>query len=80
MASAKFKQAINHPNRKASKQKEPIDWVNESSDQRLGMERRKFSYTIHIPERRSGHNNLKSNNFFQNAKQAKPDPHNTSSE
>ena len=54
MASAKIKSAQTHPARNTLKQGESAKLLGKNEDLRLGMERRKFSYTIHIPERRSG--------------------------
>lgn len=34
--------------------REKIEYVSESGDTRSGIERRRFSYDAHIPERRSG--------------------------
>lgn len=44
---------------KAFESRESREFRSEREDLRLGMERRKFSYTIHIPERRSDQNQLK---------------------
>ena len=44
---------------RAFEDRESREFRSESEDLRLGMERRKFSYTIHIPERRSDQNQLK---------------------
>ena len=53
MASAKTKNTTKHSIQKVCENREPSEFRSEIEDLRLGMERRKFSYTIHIPERRS---------------------------
>ncbi len=60
MASAKTKNTTKRPIQKACENRKSSESVSEIEDLRLGMERRKFSYTIHIPERRSGQNHVKS--------------------
>jgi hypothetical protein len=65
MASAETKNAIKQPNQKAFENRKSGELLSEIEDLRLGMERRKFSYTIHIPERRSGQNSVKPNNHFK---------------
>jgi hypothetical protein len=65
MASAKTKNDIKQPNQKAFENRKSSELLSEIEDMRLGMERRKFSYTIHIPERRSGQNSVKLNNHFK---------------
>ena len=59
MSSAKTKNAIKQPIQKAFENRKSGELLSEIEDMRLGMERRKFSYTIHIPERRSGQNQVK---------------------
>jgi len=52
MASVKAENSPRRSNQESFK-RESIEFGSENKDLRLGMERRKFSYTIHIPERRS---------------------------
>ena len=59
MALAKMKNNTRHSTQKAFENRESREFRCESEDLWLGMERRKFSYTIHIPERRSDQNQLK---------------------
>jgi hypothetical protein len=59
MASAKTKNSTRHSTQKASENRESSELRSEIEDLRIGMERRKFSYTIHIPERRSDQNRAK---------------------
>ena len=56
MASAKTKNDTILPIFKIVKNRTSKDFQGEDQDLWLGMERRKFSYTIHIPERRSNQN------------------------
>jgi hypothetical protein len=65
MASSETKNAIKQPIQKAFENRKSGELLSEIEDLRLGMERRKFSYTIHIPERRSGQNSVKLNNHFK---------------
>ena len=74
MASAKMKNAKMHSIQKTGKLGVSREFLSENDDLRLGMERRKFSYTIHVPERRSGQNRIKSSKAFTNKKPIKPDP------
>jgi hypothetical protein len=67
MASAKTKNAIKQPIQKAFENRKSGELLSEIEDMRLGMERRKFSYTIHIPERRSGQNQVKFKYPFKNS-------------
>jgi hypothetical protein len=60
MTSAKTKSPAKHPIQKACENRKSSEFLSEIEDLRLGMERRKFSYTIHIPERRSDQNRVKS--------------------
>jgi hypothetical protein len=60
MASSKTKNTTKHPIQKAFENRKSSEFLSEIEDLRLGMERRKFSYTIHIPERRSDQNQVKS--------------------
>jgi len=66
MASAKTKNAIKQPIQKAFENRKSSEFLSEIEDLRLGMERRKFSYTIHIPERRSGQARVNSRQSFLN--------------
>jgi hypothetical protein len=59
MASAKTKISKRHSTQKGSEEKASSDQLSEIEDLWIGMERRKFSYTIHIPERRSDQNQAK---------------------
>ena len=59
MAPAKAKDDTRHPTQKVSENGASREFRNGSDDLRLGMERRKFSYTICIPERRSNQNQNK---------------------
>ncbi len=56
MASGKSKNKSKHSTNKVFEDRESNEFRSEIEDLRLGMERRKFSYTIHIPERRSDQN------------------------
>ena len=60
MSSRKDSMIKNPTNVKAHKAKETDRDSIEIEDLRLGMERRKFSYTIHIPERKLDQNHCKS--------------------
>lgn len=53
MTSAKTKNDTKLPPLKVVENRASKDFQSESKDLWLGMERRRFSYTIHIPERRS---------------------------
>ena len=53
MAPAKMKNDSTPLTLKVVKNTASRDFHDEGKDLWLGMERRKFSYTIHIPERRS---------------------------
>ena len=53
MASAKTKNGTRLPTLNVVKTGASKDFHGEGKDLWLGNERRKFSYTIHIPERRS---------------------------
>jgi len=55
MTSVKPENSPRRSNQESFK-RESIEFQGEIEDLRLGMERRKFSYTIHIPERRSCQN------------------------
>ena len=59
MTSAKRKNSTRHTTQKAFENKETSELRSEIEDLRLGIERRKFSYTIHIPERRFDKNRAK---------------------
>ena len=59
MTTAKKKNSTRHTTQKAFENKETSELRSEIEDLRLGIERRKFSYTIHIPERRSDQNRAK---------------------
>jgi len=65
MTSAKTKSGTKRPIQKADENRKSSEFLREIEDLRLGMERRKFSYTCHIPERRSGQNSVKLNNDFK---------------
>jgi hypothetical protein len=65
MASDKTKNDIKQPIQKAFENRKSSELLSKIGDMRLGMERRKFSYTLHIPERRSGQNSVKLNNHFK---------------
>ena len=62
MASSETKNYTKRPIQKAFENWKSIELLSETEDLRMGMERRKFSYTLHIPERRSGQNSVKLNN------------------
>ncbi len=74
MASAKKKNVATHPVRKTGKPRGSSKFFSENDDLRLGMDRRKFSYTVHVPERRSSQNRIKSSKTFKDAKPIKSDP------
>ena len=59
MTSAQTKNSTKHTTQKAFENRESGELRSEIEDLRIGMERRKFSYTIHIPERRSDQNRAK---------------------
>jgi hypothetical protein len=59
MASAKKKDDKSHLTQKLFKNGKSREFRDGSNDLWLGMERRKFSYTIYIPERRSNQNRNK---------------------
>jgi len=59
MACAKTKNNQKHPIQKAFENRKSSEFLSEIEDLRLGMERRKFSYTHYVPERRSGQNSVK---------------------
>lgn len=59
MASAKKKNSTRHTTQKTSENMESSELRSGTEDLWIGMERRKFSYTIHIPERRSDQNRTK---------------------
>jgi hypothetical protein len=59
MALAKMKNSTRHSTQKAFENRESSKFRSEIEDLWIGMERRKFSYTIHIPERRSDENRSK---------------------
>ncbi len=65
MASSETKNTTKHPIQKAFENRKSSEFLSEIEDLRLGMERRKFSYTLHVPERRSGQNSVKPNNHFK---------------
>jgi hypothetical protein len=68
MASAKTKNDTRLPTLKVLKNGPSKDSQSEEKDLWLGMERRKFSYTFHIPERRSHQNRKMPESTIQNAK------------
>ena len=53
MVPDKANNGTKHPPQKVNGDKESSKFKSEIDDMWLGMERRKFSYTIHVPERRS---------------------------
>ena len=59
MTSAKTKNSTKHTTQQAFENRESSELRGKIEDLRIGMERRKFSYTIHIPERRSDQNRAK---------------------
>ena len=65
MTSSETKKTKTRPLQKAFVRRKSSEFLSEIEDLRLGMERRKFSYTLHIPERRSGQNSVKLNNHFK---------------
>jgi hypothetical protein len=60
MASSETKNTTKHPIQKAFENRKSSEFLREIEDLRLGMERRKFSYTLHVPGRRSGQNRVTS--------------------
>ena len=68
MASAKTKNGTRLPTLKVVKKGTSKDFHGEGKDQWLGIERRKFSYTIYIPERRSNQNRNMPEPAIQNPK------------
>lgn len=65
MASSETKYTTKHKIQKAVEDKKSSEFPSEIEDLRLGMERRKFSYTLHIPERRSYQNSVELNKHFK---------------
>lgn len=59
MTSAKMKNSPKSPTQKSFENRKSSELRSEIKDLWSGMERRKFSYTIHIPERRSDQNRAK---------------------
>lgn len=59
MTTAEKKNSTRHTTQKTFENKETSELRSEIEDLRLGIERRKFSYTIHIPERRFDKNRAK---------------------
>ena len=53
MASSETKDTPKHKIQKKIEDMKSSEFPNEIEDLRMGMERRRFSYTCHIPERRS---------------------------
>jgi hypothetical protein len=68
MASAKKTNDKSPPTLKVVKNRASRDFQGKSKDPWLGMERRKFSYTFHIPERRSIQNREMPESTIQNPK------------
>ena len=68
MASAKTNNDTRLPNLKVGKTGASRDFHGEGKDMWLGVERRRFSYTIHIPERRSHQSRNKPESTIQNPK------------
>lgn len=56
MVPDKANNGTKHLPQKVNENKESSKFKSEIDDLWLGMERRKFSYTIHVPERRSREN------------------------
>jgi hypothetical protein len=52
MVPDKANNGTKHPPQKVKENKESSKFESETDDLWLGLERRKFSYTIHVPERR----------------------------
>ena len=69
MASAKTKKDRRLPALKVVKKRLSRDFQGESKDLWLGIERRKFSYTFYIPERRSNQNRNKPESTNLSSKQ-----------
>jgi hypothetical protein len=69
MASAKTKKDRRLLALKVVKNRLSRDFQGESKDLRLGIERRKFSYTFCIPERRSNQNRNKLESTILSSKQ-----------
>ena len=69
MAPAKAKNDSTLPTLKTVKNGVSTDFHGEGTDLWLGMERRKFSYTVHIPERRSIQSRKMPESTIQNPKQ-----------
>ena len=59
MMAAKMKKSAMHPKQKAYEIWKKNEYQGETEDLKPVIERRKFSYTIHIPERRSIQNRTK---------------------
>jgi hypothetical protein len=68
MASAKTKNGTRLPSLKVVENGASRDFHGEGKDLWLGIERRKYSYTIHIPERRSNQNRNVPESTIQNPK------------
>jgi hypothetical protein len=68
MASAKTKNDSTLPTLKVIKNGASKDFHGEGKDLWLGIERRKFSYTFHIPERRSHQNRKMPESTIKNPK------------
>lgn len=69
MASAKTEKDRRPPTLKVVKKRLSRDFQGESKDLWLGIERRKFSYTFYIPERRSNQNRNKPESTILSSKQ-----------
>jgi hypothetical protein len=59
MALSETKNTTKHPIQKAFENRKSSEFLSEIEDLRLRKERRKLTYTLHIPERRSGQNSIK---------------------
>ena len=71
MASASKIKATKHLVKEFDENCESIETESEIEDLRPVIERRKFSYTFHIPERRSGQHRVQSKKSSQNPVQIK---------
>ena len=73
MTTAKKKKSSKHPKQKAYETWKKNEYQDETEDLKPVIERRKFSYTIHIPERRAHQNRDTTDNLFQDPAQRKLD-------
>ena len=65
MTTKKKKKSAKHPKQKAFETWEKNEYQDETEDLKPVIERRKFSYTTHIPERRSIQNSTKSKDLLK---------------